>query len=91
MSKILNTATAMIVIGLAATGVAQAAPESLHGYYAHEGYAAPLPAYGAVQQPQTPQFNNTGPQLSIPQPDNAVEQLSPLPGTAGQPDALGIR
>jgi len=44
-----------------------------------------------VQEPQTPQFNNPGPQLSIPQPGNAVEQLSPLPGAAEQPDALGIR
>jgi hypothetical protein len=35
-------------------------------------------------------FNNPGPQLSVPQPGNAVDQLSPLIG-AGQPDALGIK
>jgi hypothetical protein len=42
------------------------------------------------QQPVTPQFNNPGPQISVPQPGNAVEQLSPL-FNAGQPDALGIK
>lgn len=41
-------------------------------------------------QPVTPQFNNPGPQISVPQTGNAVEQLSPLFG-AGQPDALGIK
>jgi hypothetical protein len=38
----------------------------------------------------TPQFNDPGPKLWVPQPGNAVEQLSPLMG-AGQPDALGIK
>jgi hypothetical protein len=41
-------------------------------------------------QPVTPQFNNPGPQISVPQTGNAVEQLSPLFG-AGEPDALGIK
>jgi hypothetical protein len=40
--------------------------------------------------PATPQFNDPGPQLAVPQPGNPVEQLSPM-GNAGQPDSLGIR
>ena len=43
-----------------------------------------------VRQPLTPQFNDPGPQISVPETGNAVEQLSPLMG-AGEPDALGIR
>lgn len=71
------------------TYVRYAAPLSLHGYYG--AHAAPMPAYGELeQQPVTPQFNNPGPQISVPQPGNAVDQLSPLDG-AGQPDALGIK
>ena len=43
-----------------------------------------------VPSPVTPQFNDPGPQLALPQPGNPVQQLSPL-GSAGQPDSLGIR
>jgi hypothetical protein len=89
MSKILNTTAAIVMLGLVASGAAHAAPSSLHGYYAHPGYAGRLPAY-VPQQPVTPQFNNPGPQISVPQPGNPVEQLSPLFG-AGHPDALGIK
>jgi hypothetical protein len=38
----------------------------------------------------TPQFNNLGSQISVPQPGNAVDQFSPLMGV-GQPDALAIK
>jgi hypothetical protein len=111
MSKILTTAAAIIMLGLAAPALARnchdyhpwrgasaaqastyvryAGRVSSHGYYAaHPGYLG-LPEY-APQQPVTPQFNNPGPQISVPQPGNAVDQLSPLFG-AGQPDALGIK
>jgi hypothetical protein len=58
-------------------------------YGAHFGHMGP--PIGYVPQPMaTPQFNNPGPQISIPQPGNPVDQLSPLMG-AGQPDALGIK
>ena len=88
MSKILNTATTIIVIGLAATSVAKA--RGVHGHHAvHHGHLG-LPFGYQPQQPMTPQFNDPGPKLWVPQPGNAVEQLSPLMG-AGQPDALGIR
>jgi hypothetical protein len=56
MSRILATATAIIVLGLAAMGSAQA-----HGGFAkgkHAGYAAPL----SVVSPTTgPQFIRVGP------------------------------
>jgi hypothetical protein len=73
----------------ARTYVRYAGPVSLHGYYAaHPGYLG-LPEYVA-QQPVAPQLNNPGPQISVPQPGNSVDRLSPLFG-AGQPDALGIK
>jgi hypothetical protein len=73
----------------ASTNVRFAGPVSLHGYYAHGDCAAPIFGY-QPQQPVTPQFNNPGPQISVPQPRNPVDRLPPLMG-AGQPDALGIR
>jgi hypothetical protein len=88
MSKILNTATATIMLAFAATGVAQA--RGVHPHHAtHHGHFG-LPLGYQPQQPMTPQFNDPGPKLWVPQPGNAVEQLSPLMG-AGQPDALGIK
>jgi hypothetical protein len=94
MSTLTRMAIVIILLALAALGVnymntAHAAPVSLHGYYARGGYAGPVYGY-QPQQTFTPQFNNPGPQLSMPQPGNAVDQLSPLMG-AGQPDALGIK
>ena len=72
MSKILNTAAAILMLGLAATGAAHAA----YGHLAvHPGYAGRLPAY-VPQQPVTPQFNNPSPQISVPQTGNAVDQRS---------------
>ena len=88
MSKILTTAATIIVLGLAATGAADA--RGGHGHFVgHFGHMGPPIGY-VPQSLATPQFNNRGPQLSIPQPGNAVDQLSPLMG-AGQPDALGIK
>lgn len=73
----------------ASTCVRYAGPVSLHGYYAtHPSYLG-LPEY-VPQQPVTPQFDNPGPQITVPEPGNPVDQLSPLFG-AGQPDALGIK
>jgi hypothetical protein len=84
MSNILKTTAAVIMLGLAAMGSADA--RGGHGHFGHMG-----PPIGYVpQQPMTPQFNNPGPQLSVPQTGNAVDQLSPIMG-AGQPDALGIK
>lgn len=91
MSKILYTTAAIVVIGVAAMGSASARharPASARGYYG--AHATPTPTYGEMERPVTPQFNEPGPQISVPQPGNAVEQLSPLMG-AGQPDALGIK
>jgi hypothetical protein len=110
MSKIVTTATAITMLGLATPGLASnyhdcrpwdhasaaqastyvryAGPVPLHGYEAaHPGYLS-LPEY--VPQPVAPQFNNPGPQISVPQPSNPVDRLPPLFG-AGQPDALGIK
>jgi hypothetical protein len=88
MSKILNTAAAIIMLGLAAMGTAYA--RSVHRHHAtHHGHLG-LPLGYQPQQPMTQQFNDPGPKLWVPQPGNAVEQLSPLMG-AGQPDALGIK
>jgi hypothetical protein len=62
----------------------------MHRYYpGHSGYAGPVYGY-QPQQPMTPQFNNLGSQISVPQPGNAVDQFSPLMG-AGRPDALAIK
>jgi hypothetical protein len=85
MLKILTTATTIIMLGLAATGVAQARGGHFGGHHGSgiiRGYQP--------QQSVAPQFNNPGPQMSIPQTGNAVDQLSPLMG-AGQPDPLGIK
>jgi hypothetical protein len=90
MSTLARTATASILLGIAAISAAHAAPTSLHGYYsAHAGYSGLIRGYEPLQS-MTPQFNNPGPQISVPQTGNAVDQLSPLMG-AGQPDALGIK
>jgi hypothetical protein len=89
MSTILNTTTAIIMLGLAATGTALARGALNHSQ-PHPGPAA-LPPVIAPPQPLTPQFNNPGPQISIPQISNPVNQLSPLPCCSSQPDALGIR
>jgi len=88
MPKIL---TATIALGLALMGSAHT--RAIHDHHHHHpvnpGHLGP--PYGYVpQQPVTPQFNDPGPRISVPQPGNAVEQLSPLFG-AGQPDALGIK
>jgi hypothetical protein len=92
MSKILSTTAAMIALslGVAAPALAaNAAPWGGTEMQSHAGYAGPMFGY-QPQQPVTPQFNNPGPQISIPQPVNPVDQLPPLMG-AGQPDALGIK
>jgi hypothetical protein len=90
MSTLARTATASILLGIAAIGAAHAAPTSLHGYHSgHAGYSGLIRGY-EPQQSMAPQFNNPGPQISVPQTGNAVDQLSPLMG-AGQPDALGIK
>lgn len=52
--------------------------------------------FGATPQEQlplkssTPQFNNPGARLALPQPGNPVQQLSPL-GSVSRPYAPGIR
>jgi hypothetical protein len=88
MSKMLNKVAVIMMLGLTAIGTAQArgVPGHFGGHCGHMG-----PPLGYVpQQSVTPQFNNPGPQLSVPYTGNAVDQLSPLIG-AGQPDALGIK
>jgi hypothetical protein len=93
MSKILNTTAAMIALSFSVVAPALAANDYHPGggteMQAHTGYAGPMLGY-APQQSVTPQINNPGPQISVPQPGNPVDQLSPLMG-AGQPDALGIK
>jgi hypothetical protein len=84
MSKIL---TATIVLALALVGSAYARIHYHH--HVNRGHLG-VPLGYQPQQPMTPQFNDPGPKLWVPQPGNAVEQLSPLMG-AGQPDALGIK
>jgi hypothetical protein len=42
-------------------------------------------------RPVAPQFNDPGPQLTIPQPGNPLHQLSPLEGLGPPPDPLGLR
>jgi hypothetical protein len=85
MSKILSTA---IVLALALMGSAYA--RGIHHYHHINRGHSGLPLGYQPQQPITPQFNDPGPKIWVPQPGNAVEQLSPLMG-AGQPDALGIK
>ena len=41
--------------------------------------------------PMTPQFNDPGPQLTLPSPGNPTQQLSPIEGLAPPPDPLGIK
>ena len=86
MSKILTTA---IMLGLALMGSAYARGIHYRHHHVSRGHLG-LPLGYQAQQPMTPQFNDPGTKLWVPQPGNAVEQLSPLMG-AGQPDALGIR
>jgi hypothetical protein len=94
MSKIFSTTAAIALsFGLAAMGSAPALAANDYHPWAQEntepGYAGPPIGY-EPQQSVAPEFNNPGPQLSVPYTGNAVDQLSPLMG-AGQPDALGIK
>jgi ABC-type glycerol-3-phosphate transport system substrate-binding protein len=92
MSKILTTTAVAIALslGLGAIGSASALATDYHTEYdAHPGYEGAPIGY-EPQQSVTPEFNNPGPQLSVPYTGDAVDQLSPLMG-AGQPDALGIK
>jgi hypothetical protein len=96
MSILARMAFVIILLALAALGAAYSgtaharAVRGVHGHHAaHHGHLG-LPFGYQPQQPMTPQFNEPGPKLWVPQPGNAVEQLSPLM-VAGQPDALGIR
>jgi hypothetical protein len=90
MSKILSTTATMISLSLSVAAPAFAANAWGHTeMQSHSGYADPIFGYQPQQQ-VTPQFNNPGPQISVPRPANPVDQLPPLMG-AGQPDALGIK
>jgi hypothetical protein len=90
MSKILSTTATMIFLSLSVGSPALAANPLGHTeMQSHTGYAGPMFGY-EPQQPVTPQFNDPGPQIRVPQPANPVDQLPPLMG-AGQPDALGIK
>ena len=88
MSKTITTTTAVAILAIAVTGTAQA--RGGHGIGGRHLLLGPPPV-GVPQQPVTPQFNNPGPQISVPQPGNALNQLSPLPFGVDRPDALGIR
>jgi hypothetical protein len=88
MSKIITTTTAVAMLAFAATGAAQA--RGGHGIPGRHLLLGPPPV-GVPQPPVTPQFNNPGPQIGVPQPRNALNQLSPLPFGVDQPDTLGIR
>jgi hypothetical protein len=70
MSRILNTTLAIILLSLAAVGTADARGVHRHRATHHR--------HLGLRQPMTPQFNDPGPKLWVPQPGNAVEQLSPL-------------
>jgi hypothetical protein len=88
MSNILKTTAAIIMLGLAVMGSAQA--RGGHGHVGgHYGHMGPPLGY-QPQQSVGAQFSNPGPQISVPRTGSAVDQLSPIMG-AGQPDALGIR
>jgi hypothetical protein len=92
MSFTLRMAIVIILLTLAAVGAHMSAAHArvAHRHHAaHHGHLGPPLGY-QPQQPMTPQFNNPGPKLWVPQGGSAVDQLSPLMG-AGQPDALGIR
>jgi hypothetical protein len=78
-----------VLLGLLLTEPALAAPHHIGSPHPVGGKAGSGLVY-VPPQPVTPQFNNPGPQISVPQTGNAVEQLSPLFG-AGEPDALGIK
>ena len=61
--------------------VAGPATARVHHFSARHHHVSPLP-YGYATQPQiSPQLNDPGPQLSLPQPGNPVEQLAPLEST----------
>jgi hypothetical protein len=86
----LYSSLAMLVLGFVLAQPASAAPQHLRA--APPAARAPGTTFvpAPPERPVTPQFNDPGPQISVPQPGNAVEQLSPLFG-AGQPDAMGIK
>lgn len=69
-------ATVGMAVLVAGPGVAR-----VHRHAGSGRHASPLP-YGYGLQPQaTPQFNNPGPPVALPQPGNPVEQLAPLEST----------
>jgi hypothetical protein len=92
MSFTLRMAIVIILLTLAAVGARMSTAHArvAHRHHtSHHGHFG-LPLGYQPQQPMTPQFNNPGPKLWVPQGGNAVDQLSPLMGV-GQPDALGIK
>ena len=69
------------VLAIVAIGLFAAAP--FPGSQLWAQHSAPPPVLLPVPQ-VTPQFNDPGPQLTIPQPGNPVQQLSPSLGTGSQ-------
>jgi hypothetical protein len=95
MSFMTRMASVIILLALAALGASYMSAAHARGvghFGGHFGYMGHMgPPIGYVpQQSIAPEFNNPGPQLSVPYTGNAVDQFSPLMG-AGQPDALGIK
>ena len=84
-----NFTSTFVLLGFLLTEPALAAPHHI-GSPPRVGREAGTGLVYVPSQPVTPQFNNPGPQISVPHTGNAVEQLSPLFG-AGEPDALGIK
>jgi len=64
-----------VLLGFLLTEPALAAPHHI-GSPHRAGRAAGSGLVHVPQQPVTPQFNNPGPQISVPQTGNAAEQLS---------------
>jgi hypothetical protein len=71
MSKMLITATAVIMLGVAATSVAQARPINYQHHHFHGSYAGPVYAkaprelwpWNVQGRGLAPQFSNRGPQI----------------------------
>jgi hypothetical protein len=80
---------AFVVFGFVASSAVTPTAARVHGHPRPVVQATPL-----IMQPVpqvVPQFNDPGPQIRIPPPGNAVEQLAPIESMRPPPSPLGIK
>jgi hypothetical protein len=78
-----------VIFGLVTSLAAMPTVARIHGHPRPVVQAGPLITQPVPQV--VPQFNDPGPQIHIPPPGNAVEQLAPIESMRPPPSPLGIK